>query len=198
MKKGCLIIILGFAALIIYGLFTAFDPEYDYAEIKQNIGGTLICSSVYNADHHDWEYEISYKYKTDQGSLIDIGYGTYYTREWNKNEQLLKFNNWIILKTGGRFRTDKVIIGNLKTKNWAEYAFTPEKIEKDSLWQTLKISSLLDACCPEAFIDTISNGQIELHYKFRTSYTIADEYDQRKIYYRIKNSTGQPILTKIE
>jgi hypothetical protein len=59
MKKGCLITILVFvvlAPIFIYDLSTAFDPEYDKAEIKQNIGGTFICNSVYNADYHSWQY----------------------------------------------------------------------------------------------------------------------------------------------
>jgi hypothetical protein len=200
-KKGCLIAILvlvGLAALFIYGLSTAFDPEYDKAEIKQSIGGTLICNSVYNADHHSWQYDVSYKYKIDNDSLVDIGSGTYYGREWNKDEQLIKYKNLIILKTGGWIGTDKVIIGDFKTKQWKEYEFTPENIEKDSLWLKSKTQSLLNWCCAETFIDKISNGQIVLNYKFRTSETKTNEYGQRKIYYTINELTGQPTMTKIE
>jgi hypothetical protein len=201
MRKGCLIAILvfvGIVALFIYGLSTAFEPEYDKAEIKQNIGGTLICNSVYNADHHSWQYDVSYKYRLNKDSIIDIGSGTYYGREWNKDEQLIKYKNWTILKTGSWIGNDKIIVGDLKTKKWTEYDFTPENIEKDSLWQSLKISSLLNYCCSETFIDRINNGEIELHYKFRTSETIVKDYDQRKIFYKINDQTGQPILTKIE
>jgi hypothetical protein len=41
-------------------LLHAFD-EYDKVEIEQNIGGILICNSVYNSDIHDWQYDINYE-----------------------------------------------------------------------------------------------------------------------------------------
>lgn len=201
MKKGCLITILVFivlAVIFIYGLSTAFDPEYDKAEIKQNIGGTLICNSVYNADHHSWQYDVSYKYKINNDSLIDIGSGTYYGREWNKDEQLIQYKNWTILKTGGWIGTDKVIIGDFMTKQWKEYEFTPENIEKENLWLKSKTQSLLNWCCSETFIEKISKGQIIINYKFRTSEKQTNEYGQRKIYYTINELTGQPTMTKIE
>jgi len=198
MKKAFLITLFLLAALLIYGFLTAFDPEYDQANIKQNIGGMLICNSVYNADHHSWQYDISYKYKLNNEDTIDIGNGTYYAREWNKDEQLIKYRNWLILKTGSGFRADKIIVGRVEDEKWIAYNFTPERIEKDSLWQALKVPSLLDYCCAETLIDKIDDGQIELHYKFRTSYTLVGEYDQRKIYYRIDDPTGRPVLTRIE
>jgi len=198
MKKAFLITLFLLAASLIYGFLTAFDPEYDQANIKQNIGGMLICHSVYHADHHSWQYDISYKYKLNNGDTIDIGNGTYYAREWNKDEQLIKYRNWLILKTGSGFRADKIIVGRVEDEKWIAYNFAPEHIEKDSLWQALKVPSLLDYCCAETLIDKIDNGQIELRYKFRTSDTLVGEYDQRKIYYTIGDSTGRPVLTKIE
>jgi hypothetical protein len=98
MKKRYLIaiiivIVIGLVSWFVYGLQSAFDPQYDKAEIKQNIGGTLICNSIYNADIHDWQYDVSYKYKPDDDSAIDIGSGTYYGREWNKDEQLIQYKN---------------------------------------------------------------------------------------------------------
>jgi hypothetical protein len=198
MKKGCLITLCLLTVLLIYGFLTAFDPEYDHVNIKQNIGGMLICNSVYIVDHQSWQYDISYKYKLNNEDTIDIGNGTYYAREWNKDEQLIKYKNWLILKTGSNFSADKIIVGSLDTKKWTAYDFTPEHIEKDSLWQALKVHSLLDYCCPETFIDKIDSGQIELHYKFRTSDTLVGDYDQRKIYYRIDDFTGRPLLMKVE
>jgi hypothetical protein len=201
MKRGCLItiiILVGLLALLVYGISTGFGPNYDEAKIKQNIGGTLICNSIYNADQHSWQYDITYKYRPDNDSTIEIGNGTYYSREWNKDEQLVRYNKWLILKTGGWIGHDKVIIYNLETKKSVSHDFTPEKIEKDSHWQNLKIHSLLDYCCSETFVDTISNGQIELHYKFRTNEKLTDKYDKRKIIYKIDKDTGQINLTKIE
>ncbi|MHA4896347.1 hypothetical protein ACXZ1K_16455 [Pedobacter sp. PWIIR3] len=200
-KKGCLItvsVIALLAALFIYGLSIAFEPEYDKAEIKQNIGGLLICNSVYNADHHSWRYHVSYQYKIGNDSLVNIGSGAYYGREWNKDEQLTKYKKWLILKTGGWIGTEKVILGNIKTKRWQEYEFTPESIEKNSLWRNSKTRSLLNWCCSETFVEKISDGQIVVNYKFRTSETQTDLYGQRKIYYTINELTGQPIMTKIK
>jgi ribosomal protein S8 len=128
MKRGCLIVILIvvlLTAFFVYVTSTSFNPVYDNAEIKQNIGGKLICNSVYIADHHSWQYNVTYKYKQDNDSVIDIGEGTYYGREWNKNEQLTNYKTWTILKTGGGYVTDKIIIGNLKTGQRKEYEFTP-------------------------------------------------------------------------
>jgi|SRR6478609_11791270 len=182
--------------LLIYGC--GFGPDYDKAEIKQNIGGTLICNSVYNADQHSWTYDVSYKYKTLNNKIIDIGSGTYYGREWNKDEQLVQYKTWTLLKTGDWIGNDKIIVGDIKTNKWTEYKFTPENIEKDSIWQSLKIHSLLNYCCSETFIDKINNGIIQLHYKFRTSENLVNEYGEKIIYYKINDATGDPIMTKIE
>jgi hypothetical protein len=201
MNKGCLtaiVILVGLLGLFIYGLSTAFDPEYDKAEIKQNIGGVLICSSVYNADHHSWQYDVSYKYKPENDSIIDIGNGTYYGREWNKDEQLSRHKNWLILKTGGWIGSDKIIIGNLNNRKWKEFEFTAENIEKDSLWQQANIQSLSNYCCSESFIENINNGQIVLNYKYRTSETQVDNYGQSRIYYKINDSTGVPEMKRVK
>ncbi|MBK6331204.1 MAG: hypothetical protein IPF62_12085, partial [Bacteroidetes bacterium] len=87
-----------------------FGPEYEKVDIKQNIGGNLICKSVYTADHHSWEYNIDYKYIDTKGDTLDFNNGGYYGREWNKDEQIKKYNNWMILKTGSFHGSDKLII----------------------------------------------------------------------------------------
>lgn len=201
-KKGCLIaiiILVGLGFLFIYGLKHAFDPEYDKAEIKQNIGGTLICNSVYNADQHSWQYDVSYKYKANSiDSAIKIGSGTYYGREWNKDEQLIQYKKWTILRTGGWIGYDKVIIGDMTTSIWTEYNFSAENIEREKLWIDSKINSLLNWCCSESFVDRIDNGIIQVHYKFRTSETKTNEYQTKKIIYKIDEETGQPIMTAIQ
>lgn len=191
-------ILFGFYTLFIGSCSSGFGPDYDKAEINQNIGGTLICNSVYTADQHDWQYDISYEYKTPNDSLFDLGSGTYYGRDWNKDEQLVQYKNWTILKTGDWINNDKIIVGDLKKNKWSEYKFTPENIEKDSIWHSLKIHSLLNYCCSETFIDKINHGVIELHYKFRTSENLVNKYGLKKIFYKINDTTGQPIMTKIE
>jgi hypothetical protein len=68
-------------------LLHAFD-EYDKVEIEQNIGGILICNSVYNSDIHDWQYDINYEYQSKDNKIYKIGNGTYHELEMNRNEQL--------------------------------------------------------------------------------------------------------------
>ena len=41
------------------------------------------------------------------------------------------------------------------------------------------------------------NGQIEVHYKFRTRESLIKEYGERKIVYKIDELTGQPIMTEV-
>ncbi|KAA9038548.1 hypothetical protein FW778_13395 [Ginsengibacter hankyongi] len=199
MKSFTLNFILpGLFIFFICGCSSGFGPDYDKAEIKQNIGGTLICNSVHTADIQNYQYDVSYEYKDSNDSIFDIGSGTYYNREWNKDEQLQGYNDWTILKTGDSSGTDKVIVGNLKTNKWTEYRFTSKNIEKESMWRSLKIHPLSNYCCSETFIDKIKDGQIQLHYKFRTSEGFITNNGGRKIYYQINNSTGQPVMTKIE
>jgi hypothetical protein len=200
MKKGCLyslgislILLLGF----IYMLLHAFDPEYDKVEIEQNIGGILICNSVYNSDIHDWQYDINYEYQSKDNKIYKIGNGTYHTREWNRNEQLKKYGNWYILKTGDWYGTDKVIIGNLKSKKWKDYEFTPENIEKEKLWKELNIKSLKTYLPSECFITEINDGFIKANYKFRIDETKTKLMDERNLIYEIDKESGKPYLKSI-
>ncbi len=200
MNKGCLIslaVFAGFVVFFAYGLFTAFGPDYEEVKIKQNIGGYLICNSVYIADHHSWQYDISYKYQTPQGQIIDVGNGSYQGREWEKDEQLIKYKGLLILKTGSEYDNDKVIIGNLNTSKWIEYKFSPKKIEADSLWKDSYHSLSLNFCCSEVLIDKIENGRILLHYKYRTSEKHVDQYGKKRIVYIINEITGQPKMTSV-
>jgi hypothetical protein len=200
MKKGCLyslgislILLLGF----IYMLLHAFDPEYDTVEIEQKIGGILVCNSIYNADHHDWQYDITYEYKSKENKLYKIGSGSYYAREWKKDEQLKKYDKWFILKTGDFYGSDKVIVGNFETQKWTHYQFTPEIIESEEMWKTAKIKSLLNYSLPECFITRIYNGKIEVEYKFRIDETKTELMDKRKLIYEIDKNTGKPNLVSL-
>jgi hypothetical protein len=200
MKKGCLyslgislILLLGF----IYMLLHAFDPEYDKVEIEQNIGGILICNSIYNSDIHDWQYDINYEYQSKDNKIYKIGNGTYHTREWSRNEQFKKYGNWYILKTGNWYGTDKVIIGNFTSKKWKDYEFTPENIEKEKLWKELNIKSLKTYLPSECFIEKINNGFINVKYKFRIDETKTKLMDERNLIYKIDKESGMPYLKSI-
>lgn len=192
------VVIIVIVLLIFNSCSSGFGPEYDSAEIKQKIGGVLLCNSVYTADIHNWQFDVDYKYKLTNGQILNIGSGTYCNREWNKDEQLIRYKNWIILTTGNWYGTDKIIVADIKTGISTNYHFEPDSIEKEKLWKRSNIHSLLNYCCAEALIDKIDNGQIRVQYKFRTNEKITHEYGKKSIYYSIDTLTGQPIMTKIE
>ena len=201
MKKGCLysigifiLIVVGF----IYMLLHAFDSEYDKAEILQKIGGKLICNSIYNADHHDWQYDITYEYKSKDNKTYKIGNGTYYAREWKKDEQLIKFDKWIILKTGCFYRSDKIIVGNFESQKWINFEFTPENIEKEKIWKESKIASLINYSPAESYISTINNGKIIVNYKFRINEVKTELMKTKKLTFEIDKISGKPNLIKID
>ena len=193
-----IIVIATFLAWVIYEFMHAFGPEYSNAEIKQNIGGVLICNTVYNADIHSWVFDVNYKYKGKNGKVFEIGNGTYCGREWLKDEQLIRVKNWVVLKTGGWLKTDKVIIGDSAFRHFIEYEFTPDSIEKDPIWIAADIHSLLNYTPSETSVDKINNGQIEVVYKFRTSEINWDYQGQRKIVYMIDPETGVPKMRRIK
>jgi hypothetical protein len=175
-----------------------FGPEYETVEIEQKIGGKLICESVYNADHHSWQYNVDYKYIDNEGDTLDFKYGGYYGREWEKNEQIQKYNDWLILKTGAWHGSDRLIIKNVQTDTTKIYDIDNRFIEKDSLWRGQNIKSLLNYCCAETFIENIQENRILLTYKFRTDEKMTKQYGKRKITYEINNETGKIIMTDIE
>jgi hypothetical protein len=196
--KTIVIIIIGCSIILfIYGLATAFDPVYDKAEITQNIGGTLICNAEFIPSIHSSPNRISYLYKYN-GKIIDLGSGAYTRREWKKDEQLIKFNNIKILKTGGGIGYDKILIINEITNKVSEYEFTPENIESEDLWKKTKANSLINYCCSEAFVDKIEKAQIKIHYKYRISENLPDKYEIKYIYYDIDTKTGIPNMIKVE
>jgi hypothetical protein len=200
-KIGLAIFILTSALMLYFGIQSAlsgfgFGPEYETIEIEQNIGGKLICESVYNADHHSWQYDVMYKYSVEDGDSINLGYGGYYGREWYKNEQLIKQDNWLILKTGSFHGSDRIILKNTQTDSTIIYDINDQFIENDILWRSQQIKSLITYCCSESFIEKISDNKVYVKYKFRTSKTLPDEYGQRMIEYQLNNE-GQLEMIKI-
>ena len=202
-KVGLIIFGLTTISMIIYSVVffrngAGFGPEYENVEIKQNIGGNLLCKSVYNADHHSWQYNIDYKYVDIKGDTLDFNNGGYYGREWNKDEQIKKYNNWLILKTGSFHGSDKIIVKNIKTNTTNVFEIDNEFIEKDSLWKVQNIKSLLNYCCAETFIENINENKVTLKYKYRTEENLPDEYGEKRITYEIDNETGKIKMTEIK
>jgi hypothetical protein len=128
-KIESLIIIL---SIIISGCETisGTSEEFQNIEIKQNVDGLLICNGVYSSDIHSYEFNVGYKYKSVENVLYEIGNGKYEGEQWKKNEQLVLFNNLILLHTSNSRNSDKVIIGDLKTNTWRDYIISPVVIEK--------------------------------------------------------------------
>lgn len=191
---------LGMIALVLRVIFgpSGFGPEYDSVVIEQKIGGKLLCNSVYNADMHSWHYYVDYKYIDLSGDTIDFKNGSYYGREWGKNEQLLKFDKFLILKTGAWHGSDRLIIKNTQTDSTKMIDIDNKYIESDSLWKTQNIKSLLDYCCAETFIESINGNEIILKYKFRTNESLTTKYGERMITYQIDKETGDLKMTKIK
>ncbi|MFN3196533.1 MAG: hypothetical protein ACE364_11330 [Chlorobiota bacterium] len=122
----------------------------------------------------------------------------YYGREWNKDEQIQKYKNWLILKTGAWHGSDRLIIKNIQTDTTKIYDIDNNFIEKDSLWRAQNIESLSNFCYAETFIENIQENRISLTYKFRTDEKMTLKYGNRKVTYEIENETGKIVMTDIK
>lgn len=191
---------LGMIALVIKIIVSpsGFGPDYETIELKQTIGGKLLCKSVYTADFHSWQYDIEYKYISEKGDTLDFGNGSYCGREWNKDEQLSRLDNWLILQTGLWHGSDRLIMKNIINNSTNIYDFDNQFIENDSLWKVQNIKSLIDYCCPETFIEKIDKDEILIRYKFRTNKHLTMIYGKRIIKYRIDGITGNIKMISIE
>ena len=175
----------------------AFGTKEEIIEIEQLIGGKLICESKYMDDIQSWYYFIDYKYKDDNGKLFKIGQGEYFGRDWEKSEQLKKISNWVILQTGGEFKSDKLLIGKLDSNNWKTFEISPNNIEKDKLWISKNINSKTNWSPRESFISSFKDDKIEVEYLYRIGEKV-EEQETRLITYKFNKETGIPEMTKIE
>ncbi len=197
------IITTGSILYLIYHMFTTgldMEPQYETVEIKQKIGGSLICESALWYDIHSADYIISYKYKAENDSIYEIGVGTYHSN-WPRNEQLVKFDKWIILKTSNGLDSDKLIIGNLETNKWKEYIISPLDIEQTELWEKLKIETELYNWDTQAKVEKIdTTGIVTVTHQYRKANVSTFETHKngkRKVYYKINRKTGIPKVIKI-
>ncbi|MFA0962864.1 hypothetical protein AB9P05_13760 [Roseivirga sp. BDSF3-8] len=201
-KIGLALFVLTTALMVYIGIDSAmkgfgFGPEYETEIISQDIGGKLICESVYIADHHSWQYNIDYKYVNQIGDTLDFGDGGYYGREWNKDEQIRQFNDWLILKTGAWHGSDRINLRNNKTDKAITYDIDSRFIESQELWEKQNINSLLNYCCAESFVKTIKDNQIIVDYKYRIKENEPDEYGKRQIIFEIDEKSGDLKMKKI-
>jgi hypothetical protein len=182
--------------LIDFVNYALTDTTYT-VELPQKIGGVLICKVHYSDDFKSWDYDIHYTYKDKHDSLYEIGDCRYSGMDWKKDEQLVKFNDWIILKTAC-FKGEKVIIGKLESKKFFSYELTPEFIEKEEKWKQLKLNSSSEYNDSETHIEKVDSiGEIFVKYHYRIEGRIIFRTGKKFIKYIIDNKTGQPKIDKI-
>jgi len=192
-KKGCGIGLIILIVLII-GFFWAFNEAFGEDKysvtIEQNIGGKLICDVTYSADLQSWYYFIDYKYVNQKGKTFDFGKGLYQGTEWNENDQLYKYKNWTILPTESDFGSIKIIAFDLNTNRKSEFKIEPHSIQKDSIWKSKEIESLLTWSPSKVEIDTIFSNKILVKYPFRIDREKVDKLDTQLIEYELDEQIG--------
>lgn len=113
---------IGILILVVLSIYDSpFGPKYEKIVLKQKIGGKLICSSVYTANHQDWEYRVNYYYVPNNNDTIPMGSGYFDTRSWGRDEQLGKYGDWLFLRTAEDKYMDKVILKNIVTDSTTSY-----------------------------------------------------------------------------
>lgn len=200
---GLALFILTTLAMMIIGVKIIFGPsgfgtEFETVAIDQGIGGKLLCNSVYTADQHSWQFVVDYKYIDLKGDTFDFKSGSYYGREWKKDEQIVKYDKFLILKTGAEYGSERLIIKNTQTDSTRIFDINNTFIEKDSLWKAQKIKSLLYHCCAVTFIENIKGADIFVKYKFRTNDKLKNKFGVRMINYQIDKETGLIKMRKIK
>jgi hypothetical protein len=195
-KYSCFSII-GIVLLLLIIFIEAFRSREETIEIEQIIGGKLICESTYMADIQSWYYFVDYKYQKENDEIIEIGKGEYFSREWKKDEQLKKIGDWLILQTGGEFKTDKLLIGKANNSNWKTFEISPSIIEKDNFWKSKDIYTNKAGTPSEAFVKEISENGILIEYLFRVGEKYEDQ-ETRKITYKFDEKEGVLKMSKIE
>jgi len=176
-----------------------FDAVHEEVQIKQNIGGILICNSTNDADLHSYQFNIQYKYRNIHDSIYSIGSGLYEGQEWPKDEQLVRLGRWTILKTSESRNADKLIIGVLETNHWTDYEISPTTIEQNPIWQNQKISSSFGNYDNISKIDKLNlDGTFSVTYTFaKNDRILSFKKEKRRINYEINIQTGKPEMKKI-
>ena len=175
-----------------------FGPEYHSAKIKQKIGGFLMCQATHEADLHNFTWNVGYIYEAPNSESFDIGSGTYYNRDWEKNEQLVNFYKWTILATGNDQNSEKLIIGQLNSNSWKDYAITPKDIEANELWKSKNINSDLDQLPSKTIIKNVrTDGKVLVIYKYAKKNHFWFRDGKMLITYQVDSTIGSPVMTDV-
>jgi len=199
---GFLIFVSTTVLMIIYSIKffiddSGFEPKYETVQIEQDVGGKLICNSVYDADHHSWNYHIRYTYVNSDNDTLDFKTGLLFGRKWDKHEQLHRHKNLLILKTGSSIGTDRIVVKNMKSDSTIVYDISPESIEKDKVWKFKKMPHRSDRCCSTSYVEDIKGNSIVVKYRFRTLQH-SDEYDEKLVWYKIDGKSGELKMIRID
>ena len=112
-------------------------------------------------------------------------------------EQLVKYKDWIILKTSC-YKGDKLIIGKLDSMQWKSFEMTPEYIESEMEWKKMKLNSSPKYFDSRTKIEGLSNnGDFVLDYVYRIEGNIIKKNGQKRIKYQIDNKYGKPEFIEV-
>ena len=175
-----------------------FTDETYQDSIKQNIGGLLIRDIHHYNDFNSFNYDIEYSYKDKNDSIKKIGVGSFYGQVPPKDEQLIRIDKWIVLKTSGDRDKDFIYIGD-GNNIWTKYEISPETIEQQDLWKAQKLETRTDNWDSVSKVKLIdSNGNITVVYTFvREKFIPFFKTGKRKVIYSLNRITGILEITKI-
>jgi hypothetical protein len=119
-----------------------------------------------------------------------MGYGSYEGREWDRNEQLIKFGNWMILQTSNWNDSARLILKNTQTDSIRIYNFNNHYTKKDSVWMPQNINSIENDFRDESYIVQIKGDIVKVHFKYNTTKQGSFGYGECIMKYKIENETG--------
>ncbi len=178
---------------------SVFTDETYQDTIKQNIGGLLIRNIHHYDDFNSWIYDIDYLVDNKSDSLKVIGSGSFYCQKPPKDQQLIKLDKWIILKTCSDRNADVIFICDSSFRLVSKNIISPKTIEQEDLWKSQNIESSMDNWDSVAKIEQIdSKGQISVIYTYAKKKRIPFfKTSKRKLIYSIDNGVGRLKLTKV-
>lgn len=174
-----------------------FIPQTHTEKKLQETGGYLIrevSQKLSIQRWNEWVYDIKYYYTpTIDEEKILLGYGFFHNRKPSGDTELIKLNDWYMLKSGMGNDTDIILYGKLDNKNWGELRFTPYEIEEDTLWTAFNIPSLQSkgyqykGLSPaKASIEKIEGQKVYVYYEFPIDKQKPNLLDRRRLIYDIQ------------
>jgi len=182
--------------IVFVGVIWGMRIEKYEVEIPQDIGGKLLCKVQYGCDQHDCESLIEYNMVSESGEITRIGYGRYEGEDWDRNIQIQRVQNLLLLKTE-HLNFAGLFIGDSNAVKWSEYGFSPDQINSSSVWKSSGIKSLPNySYYTDTTISEIKeNGEVLLVYKFVINEN--RDTDKRLLVYKL-DSDGMPQLIEIK